>query len=307
VNPEPQDRPADELLTLVSKFLYGTVRDRRQVKLDEIYEHFTGLNNAEVDDTLRQLSGKQLIQVSFSGQLVQLVEFGKDAYESASIPELVLGERYISEKYRRAVVHIIVQTPNGDERGGTGFFVDDFPGWLVTAWHVTGRGNQILRIESGDGTVIQRGECERRGGSEDLDLTLVRCAKQDGVIPLRVEWRDDVTHHLDKVLIFGYPPFAGHGVDQFVARGEINSKPWRLGQQQQSLIISGNIRGGCSGGPVVGEAGLVLGIIVQDNELKRDTGTVEYVTATPSYYLSQILPDGPPTPDTLRPSIETEE
>jgi len=297
---QPQVRDPAELLTLVSKFLYGTVRAGAQVNLAEIYDRFPELNAAQVDDTLQRLSGKQLIQVSFPGQLVQLVLEGKQAYESASIAELVLGEQYISEKYRSAVVHIIVRTPDGDEKGGTGFFVDDFPGWLVTAWHVVGHGNEILRIESDDGTIIQHAECERRGGSDDLDLTLLSCPKQDCVIPLRIEWREDMSRPLDKVLVFGYPPFAGHEVQQFVATGEINSKPRRLRQQQQSLIISANIRGGCSGGPVVSEAGLVLGVIVQDNELQREAEAIKYVTATPSYYLRQILPDGPLTQNPLQ-------
>jgi len=297
MNGQPQERQPDELLTSVSKFLYGTVRDETQVKLDEIYDRFADLNAAQVDHTLQRLSARQLIQVSLSREQVQLLADGKEAYESGCIPELVLGEHYISDKYRSAVVHIIVQTTEGDQMGGTGFFVDDFPGWLVTAWHVTSRGKQVLRIENSEGTILQRGESERHGGSEDLDLTLLRCPKQDCVIPLRIEWREDMTRRLDKVLVFGYPPFAGHLVDQFVASGAISSKPWRLGQQRQSLIITGNVRGGCSGGPVVSEGGLVVGVITEKNILQDGAGTIEYVAATPSYYLRQILPDGPLKPE----------
>jgi S1-C subfamily serine protease len=282
VNKQRQEKPIDELLTLISRFLYGTARERTTMSFADIRGQFPNLNAAQVDDTLQRLSRRELIQVSLGEQLVQLVPEGKLANEFAAIPELVLGEQYISDKYCSAVVHIIVQTPDGDERGGTGFFVDDFPGWLVTAWHVIGRGNQVLRIENSEGTILQCGECERHGGSEDLDLTLLRCPKQDCVIPLRIEWREDVTRRLDKVLIFGYPPFARHRVDQFVASGKIGSKPWRLGQQRQSLIVSGNVRGGCSGGPVVSEAGLVVGVIAEDDILQREAGPTEYVAATPS-------------------------
>jgi hypothetical protein len=288
MNGEQADIPPEEVLDTVAGFLYGSGHSGTTLTIEQIRDQLPALSSPQIEDALQRLDDTRLLRVSINAQTVELLASGKVAFELGCVPEMVLGEQYVIERYADAVVHVIVQTREGNEAGGTGFFAENFPGWLITAAHVANGTNTVLRVESRDGSVICEGQRGLRMGPEELDLILVSCPGFDCPAPLRIDWRENSISQLDKVLIFGYPPFAGHEVDQFVASGQINSKPKRLGQERQSLIISGNVRPGCSGGPVVNDGGLVVGVVAEDVILDSGTQRVEHISAIPSRYLAEI-------------------
>ena len=88
------------------------------------------------------------------------------------MPEVVLGFDYIDEKYRGAVVRVVVRKPNGDPAAGTGFFINDPPNHIVTNQHVAEL--EVIQIEDLDNNAFHHGDCPRISGPEDLDLAAIR-------------------------------------------------------------------------------------------------------------------------------------
>ena len=85
-----------------------------------------------------------LIDAAFENDPIRLSPAGRDAWNDDSLVELTLGMEYVATRYGPATVHIIVRGPDG-EAGGSGFFSQDYPGWIVTAAHVlSGRTIQYI-------------------------------------------------------------------------------------------------------------------------------------------------------------------
>jgi hypothetical protein len=119
----------------------------------------------------------------------------------------------------------------------------------------------------------------------------IECGLPAGVEPFRIEWRENATRELDRVLVFGYQPFAGHRVGLLHARGEINAKVAPLGEEWRvSLMISNIAASGCSGGPVVSESGNIVGVISRGNIFERGENDrrIDFVSAVLSCYLQEF-------------------
>jgi hypothetical protein len=203
----------------------------------------------------------------------------------------MFGEIFVAQKYSRAVVHIIVRNPDGQEWGGSGFFVRQPANCIVTAKHVL-ENRTLLRVEDREGNSICDGSAVKHFGPEKLDLAMIECQLPEGIHPFRIEWREDAFGQLDRVLIFGYPPFAGHEVGLLHARGDIKAKVSPLGDEKRySLMISNEIAPGCSGGPVVSEAGTAIAVVSQENNFEREGNPqpIRFVSAVLTCYLKELL------------------
>ncbi len=110
-----------------------------------------------------------------------------------------------------------------------------------------------------------------------------------GVYPLRVEWREEATHELDRVLILGYPPFAGHHVGLLHAAGQINAKVLQLSEQRRYSLMIAIATPGCSGGPVISETGSAVAVVSQENALAQGHGApITFISAVLSCYLREL-------------------
>ncbi len=101
----------------VSTVIYGTVRTVPEITIESITAEVPDIAADLLDDTIDALDGAGLLRRRAEGRL-SLNAIGKRAHEEGCVPELVFGEAFILEKYSPAVVHLIVRTVEGDERGG---------------------------------------------------------------------------------------------------------------------------------------------------------------------------------------------
>ena len=108
-------------------------------------------------------------------------------------------------------------------------------------------------------------------------------------MPIRIEWRRDVLRPPQNLLVFGYPPYPNHEPALHHSRAELHAIPKRIGRDKESLVISSVTRPGFSGGPVLSDRGMVIGVVEQEN-----VGQVEganpliYISATPARYCSEL-------------------
>jgi len=277
--------PTPDQINEVAAFLFGRPTRESTLTLEEVYASLTDLKTENLDDLLRRFEHKGLIRIGLKDPIITLTPTGKEALVMECIPELVLGNRFIMEKYQDSVVHLIVLKSNGTETGGTGFFVSPYR-LLITAAHVV-RDRKIVRVENRHLQVVC-GQPEVLWISEEpLDLAVLRCPSAPLTMPFRYNRQIEATE-LDKVLIFGYPPYAGHQVSLHFAPGEILSTPRQFIGDKKSLIISNAVAPGCSGGPVVNQHGLVVGVVSQENKCETEEQTTTYLSAAPLEYLPEM-------------------
>src|SRR5258708_7182080 len=223
------------LATNIGEVRYGQAGSDQPLTLAQIYEALPGVPPAQIDVMLQRLDGCRLLRLAIGGGSVHATIKGKEAYEINAIAELAFGEAYIAYRYRSAVVHIVVHNPaDGQESGGTGFFTNQPANRIVTAKHVI-QGRTIVRIEDASGVVIPN-VCVIQLGAGTPGFAFIQCPLPGGVYPLRVEWREEATRELDRVLILGYPPIAAHHVALLHASGQINAKLLQLCEKKKTSL-----------------------------------------------------------------------
>ena len=281
-----------EKLEMIANLLYGVPRDSVEVSIESVSTALPQLGPAELENLIQQMKDAGLLQVSLTGKVIRLNRDGKYVHSTGCTSEVVLGAPFIGTKYRSCVVHIIVRNADGDEHGGTGFFAVEPENKIITASHLFD-GNSLLRVEDIDGNVIADGTALVSIAPGRLDLAVINCNKPIAVTPFRLDWRDDAVAGFDDVLVFGFPPLAGHGVALVSARTHVYASAPLTGEPgKHSLIIPRVAAPGCSGGPVVSTAGLVVGVLSRDNILDRiqPPQVITYISATPACYLRDLVP-----------------
>jgi len=275
------------LLRGIAEFVYGSSHRRETVTIDDVYKAFPHEKGFAIDYALKRMDSFELISLELKGPVVRPLGHGKTCFEQNCVPEIILGLDYVAKKYKAAVVHIIVSGPNGEESGGTGFFWADYPNRVITAGHVVD-GRTLKRIEDGEGNVMPITDNGVRSASDDLDLATLECDMPDGVEPIRVEWRPDAVSLGAELIVFGYPKISFHHPSLYQSRGQLHSIP-RKYSSRKSFIVSGT-HPGCSGGPVLDTRGLAIGVIEQENVIEHSAGSDAYISATPTYYLKELVP-----------------
>lgn len=256
------------------------------VRVEEVYAQVTAIDAPLIDEVIYGLSDRKLIQISLDHTTVRPQLPGKDGYEADCLPELVLGFKYICERYSAAVVHIIVRGKDG-ESGASGFFSADFGDCIITASHIA-KDHEVLRVEDRDGRLI----AERPQGiimePTGPDIAVIPCPLPKGVTPPKIEWQKERIQPLDEVLVLGYPRVPNHRPALFHALAEIHSIPKEF-QGRDKIILSSVTHPGCSGGPLISGRGLVVGIVEQENiaEAARPIGS--FFSATMARDVSEIL------------------
>jgi S1-C subfamily serine protease len=282
----------EAVLRQIAQFLFGQPGGPIRISVADIKIANVGIREGDIEEAIRLMERSRLLRLSLNGDNVELTGDGKSVFEKACVAEVCLGRAFIVLNYRSAVKHVAIRTRDGDEAGGTAFFCADFQGWLATARHLVADGNQLLRVENEDGTVVSAGPFETRLAGSDLDLALIQCQVPDGVNALRIGWRQDSVRELDEVLVAGYPPIAGHRTALMFTEGQVSAFPRRQSGGRYSIIISKVTEPGHSGGPVLSAEGLVIGVVERQNTIERKDGTVSIFNgATPAHYFSEF-PEG---------------
>ena len=195
------------------------------------------------------------------------------------------------EQYRKAMVRVTVESPDGNITNGAGFHVGS--GLLATARHVV-EGNKIVSITSEcdhhryDGVVAS----VHFPGDANTDLVILRTnLLPSEFIPLGFHLDDWVSGFvLSRVLVMGYPrvPF-WQEVGLLAVLGNVTAESDRYDAQHPHFVLSLMARSGFSGGPAISEYGFLLGVVTQsliDGPRDVELGFPVAVTIEP---LLQIL------------------
>lgn len=280
--------PLAARLERLTDFLYGQDYPNNRVSFEQVTAALADENAERLRQSLRKLSARELIY--FDGQnTIELYGPGKLLHVGRCVPEYVLGFDYIAEKYRDAVVRIVVRLANGDPAAGSGFFINDPPDRIITNRHVAE--NEITQIEDRDGQVLHAGECHRiLAHEDDVDLGVIQCPKPANVAPLKIAWKRDSIWPMAEVLVLGYPVVGGHVPGLHHGRGRIGQIAKQFGGGE-SIILTELTDGGGSGGPVINLEGMVVGV-VSGQRIAQGAGPMPtvFVNAIPSDCLRRVLP-----------------
>lgn len=280
--------PLAARLERLTDFLYGQDYPNNRVSFAQITAALPDENVEALRQSLRKLNGKELIY--FDGQNnVELYGLGKYLHAGGCVPEFVLGFEYVAEKYRDAVVRVVVRKANGDPAAGSGFFINDPPNHIITNRHVAE--NEVTQIEDRDGHVVHAGNCHRiLAPEEDLDLGAIQCQQPANIVPLKIAWSRGSLRPMAEVLVLGYPLVGGHLPGLHHGRGRIGQIAKQF-SGAESIILTELTDAGGSGGPVINFEGMVVGI-VSGQRIAQGAGPIQtvFVNAIPSDYLRQVLP-----------------
>ena len=258
----PATRHNPELVAAVARIsgvAYGSPRATDELYIHNIAAELSDIALDLLDDGIEALNSAGLLRRRAEGRL-SLNATGKVAHEERCVPELVFGQPFVIEKYSHAVVHVIVETPAGDVRGGSGFIVAE-PSWaIVTAKHVV-ENNELLRIVKRDGSEVCLAGAEILLAPQGLDLAAVVTNVPTDVQPMRIEWRDQGAVDSEPVTVLGYPPIAGHEPALIPVNAEATMGVPTYGRQRNSLVLQRLTTPGFSGGPVVDRRGMVIGVV----------------------------------------------
>ncbi|BCZ85754.1 hypothetical protein PTKU64_94290 (plasmid) [Paraburkholderia terrae] len=215
---------------------------------------------------------------------------------------------------RERVVRVTVEDSNGDTHVGTAFHIGQ--GYFVTARHVV-EGFSKIRLDHTDGfAMIQSIDILATyfPENEDIDVAILKTtvhftpyhlgyygnsAEQalEGFkgIPFGSLIDEAVSddHILSEVLLMGYPRIPMSDRPQLVAvRGEINASLTKyIGANHYFHLISTVARGGFSGGPVVDQYGVLLGVFIESLVMNGASSELGFATVLSIEPLLRLLID----------------
>ncbi|MCF2522400.1 serine protease [Bradyrhizobium sp. G127] len=209
------------------------------------------------------------------------------------IDNIVLGPVYIAQKYRQSVPSILV-FKDGKERIGTGFVVgkgEKF--FVVTAKHNVdpSDGIEFLRIGDADDVKYEPvGSSWTLDAIRDIAAIEVRIGKTPATqSPVTISLLGRA-HLLARTVTLGYPLISSTDQAYLLAHGgELNAIVTSYLDKQQYLLISNRVAPGNSGGPVLDEAGLCIGMVVRALEGEYEGGVSKANAAIPSNELRAFI------------------
>lgn len=199
------------------------------------------------------------------------------------LDNVLLGPSYLTKKYIRSVP-AIMGTKQRDEFTATAFLATSGTKSqkqvLVTAKHNVSRdeGLSDLRIISPD-DVSYEPICDNWIPHGKLDLALIPVRVRGAAFPIFPLGTPSV---LSRSLTLGYPRVGRSDAPYLLAHsGEVNANI-RTFDREERIIISNLVAPGSSGGPVLDEAGLCIGLVVNALEVRHEGGTEKASAAIPS-------------------------
>lgn len=198
------------------------------------------------------------------------------------LDNVLFGPSYVAQKYRRSVPAVFVKKGD-DQHTGTGF-VTTLPGStknvVITAKHNVdpSDGVTFLNFSEPDG-MTYKPLAESWVLHPKLDLALLPVECSEPPIPIFLIGAPIV---LSRTITLGYPRIATADAPYLLAHGgEVNALV-KSYHGDEHLIISNTVAPGNSGGPVLDEAGLCLGLVVRALETTHEGGVDKTYAAIPS-------------------------
>lgn len=210
---------------------------------------------------------------------------------------IVYGFEYVYKMYKNIVVPLVWERDNGDYSMGTGFkFLDG----IVTAKHcITDAKNLQIkgyRAEELKDVSVYISD------NESVDVAFIKTGRTENPLIYCDEGKV-----MDEVLVMGYPKIPAFTSFLTAEKATISSKAdaritptkgyisaygYEYLTKTSALLITAKIRGGNSGGPVINQAGCVVGIACQIPNYDGEIGSYDdlgYGIAVPSSYLTKIV------------------
>lgn len=207
--------------------------------------------------------------------------YARFLYSRGLIKNIIFGFNYIAGNYQDSVFKIIVKTESGNDSIGTGFLINlqiesRIHSVIITNEHVAKyrTGLQVLRKddqnESWRDIVI----------SDDTDLAAIILDSQIPFPPFHISTDTEI---LDDIIIIGYPPVpTARDAYQLVHKGEINAHITDYWNKDYVLFSAKNLPGN-SGGPIINNMGMIVGIATQQLISQDQNGfQLPYFAAVPS-------------------------
>ena len=230
---------------------------------------------------------------------------------------------HLYQSYKVAMARITVKTPEGDLSTGSAFHIGD--GWLVTAAHVL-NGGEIEEVVGEEYSSHLKIEKMILHEDERIDLALLKTDFDLSHYLTQTKFQNptkgfvqtdhiQIGGHLDdwigdelvlsKVLLMGYPkiPFANRPV-LVAAEGEVQAIIDKYNGPHPHFVISCMGRGGYSGGPVLSEYGVLLGVLTESLVMNEKTEELGYSSAISVEPLLTLLQANGIYPASNRETIE---
>jgi hypothetical protein len=202
----------------------------------------------------------------------------------------LLGPSYVVEKYRQSVPAICVEK-EGDKHTGTGFLAvasrTNSQEVVVTAKHNVDPGDGISfeGFFSGSG-VTYSPQADRWVLHPSLDVALMPVVCSRPLVPIHAVGTARV---LSRTVTLGYPRIATADGPYLLAHaGELNAIV-RTYHGERRLIVSNSVAPGNSGGPVLDEAGLCIGMIISALENSHEGGRSSVNSALPAEVIQDFI------------------
>ncbi len=199
------------------------------------------------------------------------------------LDNVLLGAGYIAMKYRRSVPAIFINK-NGDDYTGTGFITTSRPDSakyvVITAKHNVDAdyGIKFINFSKPEGYEYKP-LSEKWILHPKLDLALLPIQCSALPVPIFPVGSPMI---LSRTITLGYPRIATTDDSYVLAHGGELNAIVNTYFGDQHLIISNAVAPGNSGGPVLDEAGLCIGLVVSSFETEHEGGVNKANAAIPS-------------------------
>lgn len=217
------------------------------------------------------------------------------------------AKRYTAKElyalYGASLIPVISVNADGDQGVGSAFHVGD--GAFVTARHVVEGmaschieldGYRLMRLAEGAARTLGYEDhgptpidpLPHPDPKKDVAVFSVPCLAELPAVPLGSHLDDWITDHdfvLNEVLVLGFPPIALSKKNVlFATRAQINAVVDLINVDHVHFIASAMARGGFSGGVVLSEWGIALGIVTSSllkNGVPEELGYLTVLTVEP--------------------------
>lgn len=216
-----------------------------------------------IDELLRQLARAGLLTDQGSAQVPLLGNHYYSLYESTAIEKTgvlmlarALGPSFLYWAYQAGTYQITGVTESGDQHAGTGIAIA--PRWLMTCAHVV----QDMEVDSCQSLPGREFNIVRAVAHDSVDVALIEVDCDLHVVQ-GLNFRDP--HVAERVYTLGYPRIPLSIEAALVMQGgEVSVEQMTSFDKEIFFLFSAIARPGNSGGPIISEAGHVVGIVTKE-------------------------------------------
>lgn len=262
---------------IVEYFYNSPIKNRRTIKnLAELKpEWIDSLDMRKLLSDCEKLSADGILMELSSGNNVlercyYAPSFDKDNAVYGKYDYITGGFEKIIENLAPSVFPVVVEKKDGSCDLGTGFVVGN-ENTFFTARHVVENMKSIKILGSNGNAFPIFGIYV--SNNENIDIAVIHTHISDcgNIRPFKISAKISV---LSEILSIGYPPIPGFNslkicdishVNSYVrlAKGRIVGSGCSYLDSQDFLLFNARVKGGNSGGPIINNRGVVVGMLVQ--------------------------------------------